>query len=170
MPLGRTRSSVIQTVAHEKDERSKKSRVPVATCPRSHNVLYFMHYYDTLLNLQYIDMNRKKAFLPKHTRILECVGENLRLARLRRRLSAEKVAQRAGISRNTLYQLENGSPSSSIATLFRVLTVLGLEEDFSLLAKDDQLGRRLEDAKLKSPRQRAPKTLALKDTKTKDGK
>ncbi len=103
-------------------------------------------------------MSKKKAFLPKHKRILHAVGENLRLARLRRRLSAARVAERAGISRNTLYQLEKGSPSSSIATLFRVLTVLGLEEDFMLLAKDDVLGRRLEDAKLKSPRQRAPRT------------
>ena len=102
-------------------------------------------------------MSKKKAFLPKHKRILETVGENVRLARLRRRLSAARVAQRAGISRNTLYQLEKGSSSSSIATWFRVLTVLGLEEDFLLLGKDDVLGRRLEDAKLKSPRQRAPK-------------
>jgi len=113
-------------------------------------------------------MSEKKAFLPKHKRILKGVGENLRLARLRRRFSAAKVAQRADISRNTLHQLENGSPSSSIATLFRVLTVLGLEEDFALLARDDVLGRRLEDAKLKSPRQRAPKTDLPKTARTKD--
>ncbi len=115
-----------------------------------------------LINLQCIIMSEKKAFLPKHKRILETVGENVRLARLRRRLSAARVAQRAGISRNTLYQLEKGSPSSSIATWFRVLIVLGLEEDFLLLGKDDVLGRRLEDAKLKSPRQRAPKTTKRK--------
>ncbi len=102
-------------------------------------------------------MSEKKIFLPKHRRILTSVGENLRLARLRRRLSASRVAQRAGISRNTLYHLEKGSASSSIATLFRVLHVLGLEEDYSRLAKEDRLGRRLEDAKLKSPRKRAPK-------------
>lgn len=122
------------------------------------NVLWFDHRILYLINLQYIVVSEKKAFLPRHKRILETVGENLRLARLRRRLSAARVAERAGISRNTLYQLEKGSPSSSIATLFRVLTVLGLEADFLLLAKDDVLGRRLEDAKLKSPRHRAPKT------------
>jgi len=115
-----------------------------------------------LINPQYVYVSEKKAFLPKHKRILETVGENVRLARLRRRLSAARVAERAGISRNTLYQLEKGSPSSSIATWFRVLTVLGLEEDFLLLGKDDLLGRRLEDAKLKSPRQRAPKTVKRK--------
>jgi transcriptional regulator with XRE-family HTH domain len=100
---------------------------------------------------------RKQAFLPKHKRMFRQVGEQLRLARLRRRLSAAQVAERAGISRNTLYLLEKGSPSSSIATLFRILTVLGLEEDFLGIAQDDKLGRRLEDARLLSPKKRAPK-------------
>jgi transcriptional regulator with XRE-family HTH domain len=68
------------------------------------------------------------------------------------------VAQRAGISRNTLYLLEKGEGNSSIATLFQVLVVLGLENDFAKLAADDELGRRLQDAKLKPPRSRAPKT------------
>lgn len=107
--------------------------------------------------LWFIMPSSKQALLPKHTRILKQVGEQLRLARLRRRLSASMVAERAGISRNTLYLLEKGSPSSSIATLFRILVVLGLEEDYLALAKDDELGRRLQDAGLKSPRTRAPK-------------
>lgn len=101
--------------------------------------------------------NSKQAFLPKQKRMFKQVGEQLRLARLRRRLSAAQVAERAGISRNTLYLLEKGSPSSSIATLFRILSVFGLEEDFSDIAKDDELGRRLTDAKLAAPRLRAPK-------------
>jgi transcriptional regulator with XRE-family HTH domain len=99
----------------------------------------------------------KQALLPKQTRIFKQGGEQLRLARLRRRLSASQVAERAGISRNTLYLLEHGSPQTSIATLLRVLLVLGLEDDYLQIAKDDELGRRLEDAKLLAPRQRAPK-------------
>ena len=102
-------------------------------------------------------MREKKALLPRHGRILAGLGENLRLARLRRRLSAAKVAERAGISRNTLHLLEHGSSSTSIVTLLQVLVVLGLEDDFSKLASDDQLGRRLKDEKLTSPRHRAPK-------------
>jgi transcriptional regulator with XRE-family HTH domain len=101
--------------------------------------------------------NSRKHLLPQHKRIMATCGENLRLARLRRRLSAQQVAERAGISRNTLYLLEKGSTSSSISTLFSVMNVLGLEKDFLLLAKDDVLGRKLEDAKLISPRARAPK-------------
>jgi len=100
----------------------------------------------------------EKALLPKHRRILNGLGENLRLARLRRRLSATKVAERAGISRNTLHLLEKGDSNTSITVLFQVLLVLGLESDFSKLASDDELGRRLVDAKLKQPRSRALKT------------
>lgn len=103
-------------------------------------------------------MRSRKTILPKHRRILEGLGENIRLARLRRKLSASKVAERAGISRNTLHLLETGSSSTSIITLFQVLVVLGLENDFAQLASDDLLGRRLEDARLKSSRPRAPKT------------
>ena len=112
----------------------------------------------------------KQAFLPKQKRMFKQVGEQLRLARLRRRLSAEQVAERAGISRNTLYLLEKGKPSSSIATLFRILSVLGLEEDFVEIAKDDELGRRLADAKLGAPKKRAPKRQAKKKAKKKPDK
>lgn len=106
----------------------------------------------------------KQAFLPKHKRIIKQVGEQIRLARLRRQLSAEQVAERAGISRNTLYLLEKGSPSSSIATLFRILVVLGLEDDYLQIAQDDALGRHLEDAKLAQPKKRAPKKGPKKKT------
>ena len=105
----------------------------------------------------------KKALLPKHGRILTAVGENLRLARLRRRLSAQQVAERAGISRNTLYLIEKGRGGSSLVTLLQVMNVLGLEEDMLLLAKDDVFGRKLEDAKLTSSRKRAPKKPRVED-------
>ena len=106
-------------------------------------------------------MREEKVLLPKHRRILAGLGENLRLARLRRRLSAARVAERAGISRNTLYLLEKGEGNSSIVVLFQVLVVLGLETDFAKLAADDELGRRLQDAGLKPPRARAPKIKKL---------
>ncbi len=111
----------------------------------------------------------EKALLPKHRRILAGLGENIRLARLRRKLSAAKVAERAGISRNTLHLLEKGLSNTSITTLFQVLVVLGLENDFAKLASDDELGRRLEDAKLKAPRSRAPKRKNINQTNSKQG-
>ncbi|MDP4790333.1 MAG: helix-turn-helix domain-containing protein, partial [Verrucomicrobiales bacterium] len=69
--------------------------------------------------------------------MLTDVGENLRLARLRRRLSAQQVADRSGISRSTLQNVEKGSPSVSMGNLLQVLVVLGLEKDFSKLGAAD---------------------------------
>ena len=76
------------------------------------------------------------------------LGENFRLARLRRDLSSEQVAERAGISRNTLIKIERGDEGVAIGMYFRVLIVLRLEEDLINVAKDDVLGRKLQDAGL----------------------
>ncbi len=96
--------------------------------------------------------------LPAHERLLVELGENLRLARLRRRLSAEQVAERAGISRSTLHLMESGASGTAIGKLLQVLAVLGLERDITRLASDDVLGRKLEDARLTETRKRAPKS------------
>ena len=98
----------------------------------------------------------KTTLLPKLTKILEETGENIKLARLRRKLTAEQVAERAGISRSTLWQVEKGLPSVSMGTYAQILFVLGLEKDLLLLSKDDILGRKLQDAEL-TVGKRAPK-------------
>jgi transcriptional regulator with XRE-family HTH domain len=103
-------------------------------------------------------MSRESSsLLPKHERLLVDLGENLRLARLRRRLSAEQVAERADISRSTLQLMEKGSAGTSLGKLLQVLAVFGLEADLARLAADDLLGRKLEDARLTETRRRAPK-------------
>jgi transcriptional regulator with XRE-family HTH domain len=96
------------------------------------------------------------ALLPKAMKILAELGENIKLARLRRKLSAEQVAERANISRPTLASIEKGSASVSIGNYLLVLSVLGLEKDLLLVAKDDELGRKLQDAGL-IVKKRAPK-------------
>lgn len=68
----------------------------------------------------------------------------------------EQVAQRANISRPTLVSIEKGAPTVSIGSYLLVLQVLGLEKDFLLIAKDDELGRKLQDAQI-STNARAPK-------------
>ncbi len=98
----------------------------------------------------------KPITLPKYKKILEELGENIKLARLRRKLSAEQVSERANISRPTLLSIEKGSESVSIGLYLQVLSVLGLEKDLLLVAKDDELGRKLQDANL-SVKERAPK-------------
>ncbi|MBZ0200020.1 MAG: helix-turn-helix transcriptional regulator [Ignavibacteriaceae bacterium] len=94
--------------------------------------------------------------LSKNLAILNTLGQNIRLARLRRRLSTAQVAERAGISRPTLLDIERGKPSVSMGLYLQVLNVLGLSEDLLKVAADDTLGRKLQDAKLVI-RERAPK-------------
>ena len=102
-------------------------------------------------------MGRSKiVLLPKIKRILSELGENIRLARLRRKLSAEQVSERANISRPTLLSIEKGSESTSIGAYLQVLVVLGLEKDLLKVAQDDLLGRKLQDAQLLT-KERAPK-------------
>ncbi len=96
------------------------------------------------------------SLLPRLTRLLEGLGGNIRKARLRRAYSAETVAQRAEISRKTLYRVEQGDPVVALGIYARVLQALQLENDLALLAQDDLLGRKLQDAGLE-PRARAPK-------------
>ena len=102
-------------------------------------------------------MGREKPILlPKNNRVLEELGENIKLARLRRKLSSEQVSMRAGITRPTLTSIEKGSESVSIGLYLQVLVVLGLSNDFILVAKDDELGRKIQDANL-VVKKRAPK-------------
>ena len=97
------------------------------------------------------------SLLPRLTRLLKALGSNLKLARLRRKFSAETVAQRAGISRKTMYRVEQGDPAVALGIYARVMQALGLEQDLSLLAADDLLGRKLQDAALPAPRRAARK-------------
>jgi transcriptional regulator with XRE-family HTH domain len=93
---------------------------------------------------------------PSHTKLLVDLGERLRLARLRRGIAVEIACVRAGISRMTLFRLESGSSAVALGTLVRVLTVFSLENDLELIARDDRLGRMLQDRKL-PPRRRNPR-------------
>ena len=96
------------------------------------------------------------SILPKLQARLTNLGESLRLARLRRRISTMQLAERAGISRPTLHKIEQGDPTVSLGAYANVLFCLGLDADLDSLANDDALGRRLQDADL-SVRARAPK-------------
>ncbi|WP_304719885.1 helix-turn-helix domain-containing protein [uncultured Alistipes sp.] len=98
----------------------------------------------------------KRPLLPNQRRMLDTLGEQIRLARLRRDLSSEQIAERAGIARVTLIKIEKGDEGVAMGYYFRVLAALGLEKDLLLVAKDDELGRRLQDAKL-TVRERASK-------------
>jgi len=99
---------------------------------------------------------KKTILLPKAGKALDELGENIKLARLRRKYSTQQVAERANISRPTLLSIEKGNPNVSIGAYIKVLFVLGLEKDIFNVARDDALGRRLQDAEL-TIKKRAPK-------------
>jgi DNA-binding XRE family transcriptional regulator len=96
------------------------------------------------------------SILPRLARLMTGVGENIRKARLRRAYSSEMIAQRAGITRKTLYRVERGDPAVALGIYARVLQGLRLENDLASIAADDALGRKLQDAGLE-PKRRAPK-------------
>ena len=104
-----------------------------------------------------VAMSRKGAtVLPQTQAILTQMGEQIKLARLRRNLSVELVSERAGISRATLWSVEKGSPSVAIGIYAAVLHALNsMDSDLLMIAKDDELGRKLQDLQL-PVRKRAP--------------
>ena len=96
------------------------------------------------------------SILPRLARLITGLGDNIRKARLRRAHTLETVAERAGITRKTLYRVEHGDPAVALGIYARVLQALRLENDLASIAADDTLGRKLQDLKLE-PGSRAPK-------------
>ena len=101
-------------------------------------------------------MKKAVTASPMAKRQLSKLGNNIKMARLRRNLSLRAVAQRAGISLNTVVAVENGESGVSIGAIVNVLHCLNLAEDVSKVALDDVLGRKLQDLDLE-PKKRAPK-------------
>lgn len=94
---------------------------------------------------------RKTSYeiMPATQEILSTMGMQIKMARLRRNLSVELVAERAGISRATLWNVEKGSPSVAIGIYAAVLHALNhMDKDLLLVAKDDEFGRKLQDLNL----------------------
>ncbi len=103
-------------------------------------------------------MARKKVIISSTLEtILRSVGENIKLARLRRKITTTMLAERADISRVTLRRVENGESGVTIGIYASVLFCLGLEKDLLLLGDNDPLGRRLQDAELTHTKKRVPK-------------
>ena len=82
------------------------------------------------------------------TQQLQLMGEQIMLARKRRHLSMQDIADRATVTRLTVSKVEHGDPTVSMGIYARVLFALNLEKDITLLAADDALGRQLQDAEL----------------------
>lgn len=84
--------------------------------------------------------------MPDTEEILQEMGQQIKLARLRRNITMTMVAERANISRSTVSKVEKGDPAVSIGTYAAVLHALhGMDKDLLLVAKDDRLGRQMQD-------------------------
>lgn len=94
----------------------------------------------------------KRTLLPKQRRMLQTMGNQIRLARLRRNYTMQEMAERTQLSRSTITKIEAGDEGVAMGSYFRVLIALALDQDILLLAKDDVLGRKLQDAKLEIPK------------------
>jgi transcriptional regulator with XRE-family HTH domain len=97
------------------------------------------------------------AVMPRVERLLAELGENIRLARRRRGLSAVLLAERAGMSRPTLRAIERGDAGVTLGAVANVLHSLGLEQDLGQLGRADERGRELQDAALGPRRSKRPK-------------
>ena len=98
-------------------------------------------------------MGKNKVMLfPKTARLLQITGEQIKLARLRRNLTMESVAERARISRLTVAKIEKGDPSVSMGMYLSVLSALGLQDDILLLAGNDHVGNTYRDLELLTPK------------------
>jgi transcriptional regulator with XRE-family HTH domain len=89
--------------------------------------------------------------------ILKALGENIKLARLRRKITTTMLAERAGMGRVTLRKVESGDSGVTLGAYASVLFCLGLEKDLLLIGKDDPLGRRLQDADMTHTKERVAK-------------
>ncbi len=112
-----------------------------------------MLFLDTIVSIMPLG---SKITLPSLGRLLRVLGQNIKRARLRRKLSAQQVAERAGITRVTLRRVEGGNSNVAIGSYLKVLHVLGLHGDIEMIGREDEVGRKILDAGLEVKR-RAPK-------------
>jgi len=95
-----------------------------------------------------MQVKRQNVLYPKASRALKTMGENLRLARRRRKITAQMMAERANMSVMTLRALERGSPHVAMCNYMAVVACLGFQDDIAAVAANDVLGRDLQDSAL----------------------
>ncbi len=91
---------------------------------------------------------RKATLFPKQRIILQTLGENIKLARKRRDFTQQLISERTGLSRVTIRKIEKGEKGVSIGHYLMVLSALNLADELGTIAQNDELGRKLQDAKL----------------------
>lgn len=93
-------------------------------------------------------MKRQNILYPRAAKALAALGENLRLARRRRKITSKMMAERANLSLMTLRSIERGSPHVAMCNYMAVIGCLGFQDEIAAVAANDVLGRDLQDAAL----------------------
>ncbi|WP_421567843.1 helix-turn-helix transcriptional regulator [Stenotrophomonas sp. PD6] len=94
---------------------------------------------------------------PQHAKRIEALGQRLRTARVARGMTQSNLAERVGVDRTTIGKLEAGDPSTSLSTVLRVLSTLGLDQDIDRIAATDDVGAQLAASSLRRPSPRRRK-------------
>ncbi|WP_298767932.1 helix-turn-helix domain-containing protein [uncultured Fibrobacter sp.] len=120
-------------------------------------------------------MGKKSVtLLPKTGKILEQMGEQIRLARMRRKISVALAAERAGVSRASVWAVEKGSAAVAIGIYAAVLhAISGMDTDLLKVAADDELGQKLHDIELLKkyhPEKRTPQNNHHRNAKNRQSK
>ena len=103
-------------------------------------------------------MAKKEILLfPNELRLLKRMGGQISLARMRRHMSISEMAERTGLSRVTIYNVENGLPSVNIGSYMKVLHILHLDDDILKIAGTDEYGRQIQDFELLPKRRKNEK-------------
>lgn len=116
------------------------------------NIIIYMEEKESVTKKQ--RRRNKVAIMLETEKNLALMGEQIKLARMRRKYPVQIVADRAGISRATLWKVEKGDPGVAIGIYAKVLKAIGLGDDITLLARDDELGHIIQDSELKRKRMR----------------
>ena len=88
---------------------------------------------------------------PQHAKRVEALGQRLRTSRVARGMTQANLAERVGVDRTTIGKLEAGDAAISLATVLRVLSALGIEQDIDRIAAEDEVGVQLAVSRLKRP-------------------
>lgn len=106
---------------------------------------------------------RKTSIIPIPVqRSLQKLGSDIKEARIRRRISMELMAKRAGITRPTLTKVEQGDANTSMGIYAKVIFILGLDKNLADIAdiRNDNIGIMIDSDNL--PKYARPKK--YKDT------
>lgn len=116
--------------------------------------------FDQSVWCQYNMAKRVPPVMPQHARRITALGQRLRVARMARGMTQANLAERVGVDRTTIGKLESGDPGTSLSTVLRVLSALGLERDIDQIAADDKVGAQLAASSLRRPSPRSKRAVA----------